>query len=257
VFTDRTELDLSDTTAITAFIKKASPDYVINAAAYTAVDKAETEKDPAYRINAEAVGELAKACKQSGAKLIHISTDYVFNGQGQYPYRPQDTTDPVNYYGYTKEVGEQLVRTNLPESVIIRTSWVYSTHGKNFVKTMLRLMQEKKELKVVSDQVGCPTYAADLAVAIMQVIQAMEAGNGHYGLYHYSNTGVTTWYEFARAIRDKAGLACSVIPITTSEYPTPAKRPAYSVMDTTALTSDYGIKMLPWEQSLERCLHSL
>lgn len=257
VFTERTQLDLSNLPGIIPFLQELSPDYVINAAAYTAVDKAETEKDIAYRINAEAVGELADGCRQSGAKLIHISTDYVFNGQGHSPYQPMDSTDPVNYYGYTKQTGERFALANQPESVIIRTSWVYSTHGKNFVKTMLRLMQEKNELKVVSDQVGCPTYAADLAAAILQVIKVMEAGSRHFGFYHYSNAGVISWYDFAKVIRDRAGLSCSVMPITTSDYPTPARRPAYSVMDTTAISRDYGIEILPWEQSLEKCLNLL
>ncbi|HVZ25785.1 MAG TPA: sugar nucleotide-binding protein, partial [Sediminibacterium sp.] len=160
-------------------------------------------------------------------------------------------------YGFTKEAGERLALQEQPESVVIRTSWVYSPHGKNFVKTMLHLMREKPALKVVSDQLGCPTYARDLAEAIMQVIQALDAGNRHFGLYHFSNAGITSWYDFACAIRDTAGLSCSVIPITTDEYPTPAKRPGYSVMDTSRITRDYGISMLPWQESLQKCLLAL
>lgn len=257
VFADRTMLDMSQPETIAPFIAQCRPQYVLNCAAYTAVDKAESEQLEAMTINGISVGELATACEHHHCKLITISTDYVFDGNGTSPYQPDTPTDPVNYYGYSKCIGEQLAQKNNPSSIIVRTSWVYSEHGHNFVKTMLRLMKERPELKVVSDQVGSPTYAADLAAALMQIVEEDQLGNHRSGIYHYSNTGVISWYDFAVAIRDHAKLTANVLPIPGTAYPTPASRPAYSVMDTTKVQTDFGIILQPWEERLAQCLRQL
>jgi dTDP-4-dehydrorhamnose reductase len=253
-FTGRNEIDLSEPASIAPFFERYKPSVFVNCAAYTAVDKAETEKELALCINATAVAEIARCCKLYGCKLITISTDYVFNGMATTPYRIDEPTDPVNYYGYTKMLGEQMALEQLPSSIIIRTSWVYSEHGHNFVKTMLRLMRERESIGVVNDQQGCPTSAADLAKAILQIIQHVLEGTGHKGVYHFSNQGAITWYDFALAIRNLAGLTCEVKPIPSSAFPTPAKRPQYSVMDITAIADDFGITLRNWQESLQECM---
>ncbi|MEN9297815.1 MAG: dTDP-4-dehydrorhamnose reductase [Bacteroidota bacterium] len=257
LFTDRSQLNLLDENSITDFFKQYQPAYFIHCAAYTAVDKAESEQDIAYKINTAAMAQIARHCKVSNTVLIHISTDYVFDGKGLTPYKIDTPTDPVNYYGYTKRIGEELALQNNPATVIIRTSWLYSSHGHNFVKTMLRLMSERDLVKVVTDQKGCPTYAHDLAEAIMQIVTTAHHNTLHTGIFHYSNTGETNWYEFAKAIRDAAAFTCVVEPITTTDYPTPAKRPGYSVMDLTAIAEQYGIVLHPWKDSLAKCLSLL
>jgi dTDP-4-dehydrorhamnose reductase len=257
VLVGKEELDLLNLPSVSAFFEKYKPAYFINCAAYTAVDKAETEQETARIINGEAVGLIAQECQKINCTLINISTDYVFDGNGTKPYQTNSSTDPVNYYGYTKRLGETLALENNEKTIIIRTSWLYSSHGSNFVKTMLRLMKERTELKVVSDQLGSPTYAADLANAILQVIRAIQQGNTHKGIYHYSNTGVVSWFGFAAAIRDISGLSCNVLPIPTTAYPTPAKRPAYSVMDTSDLVRDFNIDLKDWKISLQECLDKL
>lgn len=257
VFTDRTMLDLGAPESIAPFFDSVKPQFFINCAAYTAVDKAETEKDLAITINAISVGEIASCCARHQTKLITISTDYVFDGQGKAPYSTDTPTNPVNYYGYTKAIGEQKALENNPNTVIIRTSWVYSTYGNNFVKTMLRLMKERPEIKVVADQQGCPTYAADLAEAIMQIVTAAQNGNKSCGIYHYSNAGSITWFEFATAIKEIAGLTCSVLPIPTEAFPTPAKRPAYSVMDIKDIADVFGIELKEWKTSLRKCIEKM
>lgn len=257
IFTDRFVLDLSNTNTIAPFFDQVVPNYFINCAAYTAVDKAETEQELALTINGKSVGVIAECCEKHNCKLITISTDYVFDGKGSSPYTVTTPTDPVNYYGYSKLVGEELAQKNNSSSVIIRTSWVYSTHGNNFVKTMLRLMKERNEVKVVSDQVGSPTYAADLANALIHIINEDQKGNKHSGIYHYSNTGVMSWYDFAIAICNLADLPTIITPIATTEYPTPAKRPAYSVMDLSKTENDFGISLLKWNDSLRACFHQL
>jgi dTDP-4-dehydrorhamnose reductase len=254
LFTGSSELDLGNPSSIPSFFQEHSPAYFINCAAYTAVDKAETEQELALIINAESVGVIAQQCQQHNCTLITISTDYVFDGNASEPYQPGTGTNPVNYYGYTKWMGEKLAIENNERTLIIRTSWVYSTHGNNFVKTMLRLIREKTELKVVNDQVGSPTYAADLADVIMQMIVSLEKGNTKYGIYHFSNEGVISWYDFALAIRNISGSSCEILPQPSSAYPTAAKRPAYSVMDTSAIRKDFGITLQNWEQSLALCL---
>ncbi len=254
LFVDRELLDLLHPSSIPSFFEKYSPAYFISCAAYTAVDKAETEQENAYIINAESPGVIAQECSKHDCTLISISTDYVFDGNGTKPYQPNTATNPVNYYGYTKLMGEKLAIANNERTIIIRTSWVYSEHGHNFVKTMLRLMKERVELKVVNDQVGSPTYAADLADAIFQVVVSHKKGNRHYGIYHYSNKGVISWFDFATAIRDISGSKCEVLPQPSSAYPTPAKRPAYSVMDSSDIVKDFGIVMHDWKTSITTCI---
>jgi dTDP-4-dehydrorhamnose reductase len=257
LFIGREELDLSKPTTIGSFFEKHKPSYVINCAAYTAVDKAETQQESAYIINAESVGVLSRQCRLHDCTLISISTDYVFDGKSTKPYPTDHITEPVNYYGYTKWLGEKLAMENNARTIIIRTSWLYSIYGNNFVKTMLRLMKEKKELKVVSDQSGSPTYAADLADTILKIVASLEKGNMHYGIYHYSNEGVISWYDFATTIRDIVGLTCEVLPIPASAYPTAAKRPAYSAMDTAAIVKDFRVELKDWKKSLQDCIQKL
>ena len=254
LFIDKEELDLSNPDSIPAFFKQNKPKYFVNCGAYNLVDKAETERELTRAINATSVGVIAAECAKIDCTLITISTDYVFDGNGTSPYLPNQATAPLNYYGLTKQEGEVLAQQNNPKTIIIRTSWVYSTHANNFVKTMLRLMKDRTELKVVGDQVGSPTYAADLAEAIIQIIEQLESGATHYGIYHFSNSGVISWYDFAVAIKKIAGLSCNVLSIATSDYPTLAKRPAYSVLDKESIIKDYEIKLVDWQISLKKCI---
>ncbi len=250
-FASREELSIENKQAVAAYFDEHSFDYCINCAAYTAVDKAESETDLANKINGEAVGFLALACKKHLVKLIHISTDYVFDGNGLTPYKENDLVSPVNAYGQTKLFGENAALNNYHETMIIRTSWVYSIYGKNFVKTMMHLMHEKQEIKVVSDQVGCPTYAADLAEAIMEIIHTDLFQSG---IYHYCNEGVTSWFDFASAIKDIKNYSCNIHPIPTSAYPTQAKRPRYSAMNTSTFKITFQISIPQWKTSLEKCI---
>lgn len=257
VFTDRQSFDLFQPETILSFFKKYQPQYFINCAAYTAVDKAEIEKEIALKINAQSVGIIATECAKINCTFLTISTDYVFDGNGIKPYKAEEPTNPLNYYGYTKWLGEKLALENCKHSIIIRTSWVYSSHGNNFVKTILRLMKEREEIKVVSDQTGCPTYAADLAAAILQIIEQLNTGNKKYGIYQFSNAGIISWYDFAVAIKTLAGLSCSVLPILTTAYPTPAKRPSYSAMNTQKIVTDFTVELKDWHKSLQKCLSVL
>jgi dTDP-4-dehydrorhamnose reductase len=251
IFCDRSSLDITNTAQVTEFFKNNQPAFFINTAAYTAVDKAETEKEFSYQVNAVAVAFLAEICKEYDTTFISFSTDYVFNGNGNKPYDEGDKTDPVNYYGYTKQEGEKLALSIWKKSIIIRTSWVYSSHGNNFVKTMLRLMKERADLNVVNDQFGSPTYAKDLAEAVMQIISSEKT---EYGIYHFSNAGIISWFDFACAIKTMAGMECNVHPIPTSEFPTPAKRPHYSALSKEKIASTYHIQMKDWKQSLQQCM---
>lgn len=251
VFLSREDLPIHDIESVKQAFKKYAPHYCINCAAYTAVDKAETDKENAFLINGEAAGVLAAACKEYNTRFIHISTDYVFDGNATSPYKTDAATNPQSVYGESKLLGEKKAIDNNDQTVIIRTSWVYSAFGKNFVKTMLRLMSEKPEINVVSDQVGSPTYAADLAQAILTIV---SSGNWHPGIYHFSNKGVISWYDFAVAIRELSGSHCVVNPIPSSAYPTPAKRPSYSVMDISRINEVYGIELEDWKTSLDKCL---
>jgi dTDP-4-dehydrorhamnose reductase len=254
IFLTREDLPVQDSAKTLAFFKTTRPAYCINCAAYTAVDKAEADKDLAYLVNGEAVGMLAAACSQVNARLIHISTDYVFDGLSATPLKEGDPTGPINIYGASKLQGEQLAMQEQGETVIIRTSWVYSVYGHNFVKTMIRLMREKESINVINDQIGSPTYAADLAEVIAQIVSGPVFVPG---IYHYSNEGQISWYDFALAIRELTGSTCQVNPIPASQYPTPAKRPHYSLLDKSLIKSTYGISIPMWKDSLAICLERL
>lgn len=254
IFVSKDELPVHDIEKVNAFFEKHHPDFLINCAAYTAVDKAESEKELAFLVNAEATAILAKACIDNLCRFIHISTDYVFDGTATVPYEINAPTNPMGMYGESKLKGEQLAQKENPDSIIIRTSWVYSSFGKNFVKTMMKLMREKNEVKVVSDQLGSPTYAADLARAILQII---ASGSWHPGIYHYSNNGIISWYDFAIAIKEMTGSPCSIHPIPASQYPTPAKRPVWSVLSTSKIHELYNVSSMPWRQSLQKCIDKL
>jgi len=251
VFLSRTELSIADSNALEKQFVIRQPSYFINCAAYTAVDKAEEEKELAGEINGRAVGAIAALCNKFNCRLIHISTDYVFNGQAKSPLKEDDPVDPVNAYGETKLMGERLAMQNT-DTIIIRTSWVYSNYGKNFVKTMKRLMGEKDSVSVVSDQVGSPTYAADLAEAIMDIITSEK---WEPGIYNYSNSGVISWFEFACEIKNLIHSRCEVLPISTAQFPTPAKRPAYSVLDKSKIKNIYNITARDWKESLIKCMN--
>lgn len=250
-FFDKAALDISNKEEIDAKLADIQPQYLINCAAYTAVDKAESDSETAIAINATAVGYLAQACAANNTRFVHVSTDYVFDGSGSAPYKEDHSVSPVNAYGQSKLKGEQEALNNNKETIIIRTAWVYSVYGNNFVKTMLRLMQSRPEINVVNDQFGTPTYAADIAEAILHII---ESAKWQAGIYHFSNEGIISWFDFANAIKDLSGSSCLVHPITTSQYPTPAKRPAYSVLDKTKIKTTFGIKIKPWKDSLRECL---
>lgn len=252
--TDVAELDITNQDAIEAFVEDHQIDGIVNCAAYTAVDKAEENEELCTRLNAEAPAYLAAAIGKRGGWMIQISTDYVFDGTQHIPYTEEADTCPNSVYGKTKLVGELNVQKFCEQSMIIRTAWLYSTFGNNFVKTMIRLGKEKPELGVIFDQVGTPTYARDLAVAIFAAIEQGIVP----GIYHFSNEGVISWYDFTKAIHRLAGITtCHVRPLHTSEYPTPANRPHYSVLDKTKIKNIYGIKIPYWEDSLAECINSL
>ena len=255
-FTDKDTLDITDQDQIDEFIRHNAIDVIINAAAYTAVDRAEEDEENADKVNHLAVKYLAQAAKSQGITLIHISTDYVFDGSNCKPYTEEDVTHPQGVYGATKLAGEKvLLDINPQNSLIVRTSWVYSSFGANFVKTMLHLGKEREQLGVVFDQVGTPTYARDLAQAILQILPRIN--NQHVAIYHYTNEGVCSWYDFAKAIMQKAQLECHVNPIETKEYPTPAKRPHYSVLNKGKIKRDFQLTIPHWKESLDVCLEIL
>ena len=251
-FLSRSDLSIHHFELVRTYFNTLHPAYCINCAAYTAVDRAEQEKDLAYQVNAEAAGVLAAVCKEKNCKLIHISTDYVFNGEATVPYKEESPTDPQCVYGASKLEGEKQAIQFNPEVIIIRTSWVYSTYGKNFVKTMMKLMQERNELSVVDDQTGSPTYAADLAEVILQIIS-----NWQPGIYHFSNDGVITWFDFANEIKKITDSKTKINPVSTTEYPTPAKRPAYSVLNKSKLQQTFHVELKDWKQSLARCISKM
>jgi dTDP-4-dehydrorhamnose reductase len=254
-FFDRSTLAIEDPDVISAFLTREKPAWLINCAAYTAVDKAESEKETAFEINGDAPGYLAAACRKTNTRLIHLSTDYVFDGTSADPLKETDPTAPINTYGASKLDGEhQALRDNPNGTLIIRTSWVYSEFGNNFVRTMIRLMKERPAINVVNDQIGSPTYAADLAAAILQMIGYEKFTPG---IYNYSNDGKISWYDFAVAIRDAIGSTCTVNPIPTSQYPTPAKRPHYSLLDLTLIHNTYRVTIPDWRASLLICLRRL
>ena len=254
IFLTKEQLSITNENAVNVFFKNKPIHYCINCAAYTAVDKAETEQETAMDVNATAVGYVAKACKNNNVKFIHISTDYVFNGKAISPYLENQQTDPVNFYGETKLEGETIALKENEETIIIRTAWVYSSFRNNFVKTMMRLMEQRESIGVVNDQFGCPTYAADLANAIMQII---TSNNFIAGIYHYSNKGKISWYDFAKEISLQINSHCIVNGISTKEFATPAARPSYSVLDTTKITDTFHIIIPEWKDSLKECLSIL
>jgi len=254
LFTSKDELAIENADALRNFFEKQQIDYCINCAAYTAVDKAEAEKEKAFLINAEAAGFLASVCNDHHTKLIHVSTDYIYDGTSRRALKEEDAVAPLNVYGWSKLKGEELVLKNNPSALIIRTSWVYSIYGSNFVKTMLRLFKEKESLNVVNDQQGSPTYAADLAQIIMNFIEATENNNNYSGIVNYCNDGVTTWYDFALAIKEFENISCKIFPVPTSQYPTPAKRPLYSVLDTSKIRKMLNTNIPSWKESLHKCL---
>ena len=260
IFLSRSELAIEQPESAKRLFQLHRPDFCVNCAAYTAVDKAESEKENAFLINGDAVGALAAASKENNCRFIHISTDYVFDGTATVPYKEDAKTNPQSVYGASKLLGEQNAMKENPGSIIIRTSWVYSEFGKNFVKTMLRLMSEKKEVGVVNDQFGSPTYAADLAEAIMQIISEPGTHDSPlttHGIFHFTNDGVISWYDFAIAIKEITGSHCKVNPIPTSEYPTPAKRPAYSALDKIKMQQTFGVKLYDWKGSLSTCIRRI
>ena len=257
ILVDRSQLDLSFPETFEKMIHTIKPDCIINTAAYTAVDKSETEKALSYTVNATAVQTLASICKKLAIPFITYSTDYVFDGEATQPYASSTKVDPVNYYGSTKAAGETLAMEANEDAIIIRTSWVFSSHGNNFVKTMMRLMKERASLNIVADQKGRPTYAKDLAIATMKMIEALHAGKTMSGVYHYANTGETTWFDFAAKIKAIAGLDCALNPIETKDFPTPAKRPAYSVLDTSKIEEALSISIPHWEDALISCMKEI
>lgn len=255
-FTDRDTLDLSNLCKMDDYFEDKAFDAIINCAAYTAVDKAQSEKDLADAINHRAVSILAKIAKRDNAALVHISTDYVFDGQNYRPYVETDPADPQGVYGDTKRNGENTILSVAPKNtIIIRTSWVYSSFGNNFVKTMLRLGRERDTLGVIFDQVGTPTYARDLGQTILEILPHIN--NESPAIYHYSNEGVASWYDFATAIFELSGMKCTVNPITSDEYPTPTKRPHYSLLNKSKIKNDFNISIPYWRNSLQACLNTL
>lgn len=260
VFLDRGQVDLSHPDSVRRAIEAVGPDIVVNAAAYTAVDRAESEPDLARAVNADAPAAMAKACAETGAWLIHYSTDYVFDGSAAEPYTEDDAVSPLNVYGRTKLEGEDAIRDALTRHLIVRTSWVYSNHGNNFLNTMIRLSRERDELSIVNDQTGSPTWAGAIAGATEQVVHNLVTHSGDNddkaGTYHMTCGGRTSWYEFARAIFQKTGRLdrIRVNSIATRDYPTPARRPMYSVLANDKLAGVFGVKLDAWEDALCKCL---
>jgi dTDP-4-dehydrorhamnose reductase len=254
LFTNREELPIENVNAVELFFEKNQIDYCINCAAYTAVDKAETEKEKSFLINADAVGGLANICRIHNVKLIHISTDYVYGGSSNIPLKEENAVAPINVYGSSKLKGEEMALKKNPSTLIIRTSWVYSSFGNNFVKTMLHLFNEKDEINVVADQYGSPTYAADLAEVIMKFVEKMKMGNNFSGIVNYSNEGITTWYDFAKEIKVLVKSDCKINSIPTSSYKTAAKRPLYSVLNTSKIKGLLHLEIPSWQESLKKCM---
>lgn len=256
VFTDIQDLDITDKVAVQDFLVRQEITVIFNCAAYTAVDKAEEDFVTADKVNHVAVRYLAESAKLLGIKMIHVSTDYVFDGQSFLPYQEGDKTDPKSVYGMTKRAAEDaMVGLQIPNSVILRTSWVYSTFGNNFVKTMRRLGAEKDQINVISDQIGSPTYARDLAQCMLEILPKIS--NLETEIYHFSNEGVSSWYDFAVAIMEISGLTCTVNPIPSSQYPTPAQRPFYSVLNKSKIKSHFGVEIPHWRNSLKNCISKL
>ena len=258
-FTDIEELDVTDAAALESYLVSHPADYVINCAAYTDVDKAESEPDRAMLLNRDVIGNMAAILERSAdTKIIHISTDYIFRGDLLRPLREDDTPDPLSVYGKTKLEGEKVLR-NHPRAMVIRTSWLFSVFGRNFVKSMINRMDQYDDINVVYDQIGTPTYAEDLARAIMQIISNAEAGHMPFvpGIFHYSNEGVCSWYDLAMEICRLITCKGKILPVETAEYPLPAKRPPYSVLNKSKIREVYGVEVPYWRDSLEKCIKNL
>lgn len=254
---DRLECDLSTPAAAGGKVLEVRPDVVINAAAHTAVDRAESEPDLAAAINRDSPSAIAGACRTIGAKLIHFSTDYVFDGEKRVPYFEDDPVGPLSVYGRTKQEGEAAIRARLPGHLILRTSWVFSVHGSNFVRTMLRLAKERTELRIVTDQRGAPTAARDIARAVAALVDHIAAGRGASGTFHFTSGEPTTWFEFAEAIFALRGAGPKLVPVTTENYQTPARRPIYSVLDCARLAEEYSIAQPSWRAALAEVMGDL
>ncbi len=267
IFCGHHDLDITDENAIHLCFKLQKINAVINAAAYTAVDKAETETEQTFAVNEKAVAYLAQACTTHNALLVHISTDYVFDGTNTTPYLPHEKTRPIGVYGISKWRGEEILKDDCLKknlkAIVVRTSWVFSEFGNNFVKTMLRLMNERPELKVVADQIGRPTYAFDLADALLKMLQQISLSSADFfkkkelKIYHFANSGETNWHGFASEIARQQGFQGQVNAIATNEFPTPAKRPAYSVLDTSSFENDFKTDIPTWQNALQRCMKQL
>lgn len=253
-FVDREKMPLDNLTEVLNVLETERPDLIISGGAYTAVDKAESEPELVDIINHQAVALMAKWAKKNGKRLIHISTDYVFAGNSSTPLKEDEPTDPINVYGLSKQRGEAAIISSGSDAIIVRTAWVYSSYGANFVKTMIRLMTERDEISVIADQIGSPTYARDLAQAILIVAHSDKWTKG---IYHFSNEGEISWYDFAVAIRELRHLDCRINPIGTEQYPTPAKRPKYSLLDKTKIKNTFGVNVPEWKQSLSEMLTKL
>ena len=258
IYTDYQELDITNFESCHTVFAKYKPQFCINTAAYTAVDKAESEAEKAHLINVIGPENLAKVCKEYNTILLHISTDFIFDGTSTQPYLETDIPNPKSVYGQTKLDGELAVQKNWEKHFIIRTSWVYSQFANNFMKTMLRLASERDSLSVVNDQIGTPTYAVDLAEVLMNIIQSSITNKpSPFGIYNFSNEGVCSWYDFAAAIFHQKGISIDLQPIPTSAYPTPAKRPSYSVLDKSKIKNTFNLKINDWKTSLQSCLNQL
>jgi len=255
-FTDVADFDITNSNSVNDYLARGGFNYLVNCAAYTAVDKAEEDKDVAYLINAQGPENLAKACEKHNCSLIHISTDYVFDGTSHIPYTEPMETKPPSVYGQSKLAGEKAILENSNSAIILRTSWLYSEFGNNFLKTMLKYGAERNELRVIFDQIGTPTYAGDLALTILKIIEA-EKKLGQTEIYHFSNEGVISWYDFAKEIMDFAKINCAIVPIESHEYPLPAPRPNYSVLNKAKIKAAFDLNIPYWKDSLKLCLERL
>ncbi len=255
-YTDVEELDVTDLGAVEEFVQANEIDTIVNCAAYTAVDRAEEEPEAAMRINRNAVANLAEVAAKEACLLLHVSTDYVFDGSAAEPYTERSPVNPQGVYGKTKLAGERAIKTSGCLAIVVRTAWLYSEFGHNFVKTIRKAAREKGELNVVADQMGAPTYAVDLARAVVRILDSADVAD-HTGIYHYSNEGVCSWYDFAVEIVRQSGIACRIHPVTTDQYPVKAKRPAYSVLDKAKVRKTFGVEVPEWREALSRCLQEM
>ena len=256
-FCDLPDLDITSPEDVASFCHEQSIEVIINCAAYTAVDKAESDEEAAFRVNRDGAAVLAACARERHALLVHISTDYVFDGRSSTPYCETDPATPLGVYGVSKWEGEEQIRRIAPSYIVIRTSWLYSIYGTNFVKTMLRLGAERSQLNVVADQIGTPTWAADLAEAIVSMVERHEKGARYSATYHYSNEGVASWYDFAEAVMELAALPCKVVPVESAQYPQIAPRPHYSVLSKSAIKKEWKLEIPHWRVSLAAMLEKL